>query len=153
LPTFTWHDVLTVSVSEMSRAQAFDCTRHFDTLVGVIATYPELMSEADVLAVTYAPAVVKIKGEILTAGERTVDVGDGETIRLVLPMTREAFMALPMSLTEQWVAATVTANEWLVSTLKKLFSLATETSSVPKSGGGPLNEPTTKSQPIPTTGE
>lgn len=152
MPSFSWRDVLTVSVTEMSRAQALDCTRHFNLMVGVMSTIDDLLREADILAALYAPAVVRYHGDILAAGEKTIDLGDGETLTLTLPITREAFMALPMSLTERWISVAITANDWLIESLKKSFEGMLATTSAPVSGSAPSSEPTAVSPTTTTTG-
>lgn len=152
MQTFTWRDILTVSVGEMNRAQGLDCARHFEILKGAMPSVETLLHEADMLVCLYAPAVVTLRGEILADGERVIDLEEHETLRLALPLTRDVFLALPMSLTEQWIAAAVTSNDWFVDALKKALSLALETSSVPESGSAPSSEPTTISLPMPTTG-
>lgn len=153
MATFTWRDEITVSVGEMSRAQALDCARQFEIATQFAISLPELMAETDVLGVLNAPAVVQHKSQVIDAGTRTITLADGECISLTLPMTRECFSALPISLTRQWITAMVKSNEWLVDDLKKLLSLATEKISEPQSGSAPSTEPTREVKTIKTTGE
>ncbi len=152
MTTFTWKDTLTVSVGESSRTQAIDCARAFDALAQVVSGYDDLMVETNVLGVLHAPYTVRYKGEILSAGERLIQLDGEEPIRLVLPLTHETFNALPMSLTTAWIDAMVRSNGWLVDTLKKALSLALETNSEPKSGNAPSSEPTAEPQTMTTPG-
>lgn len=140
MPTFTWRDTITVSVGEMSRTAALECMRDFDSIVSAFSSYDDLMRELDVIGVLHAPAVVKVNGEIIT-GERVVQIDD-ESVRFVLPLTRECLNALPFTLSSAWINAMVTGNEWLVEAIKKVFSLTLESISELKSG----NEQSSKSQ-------
>lgn len=125
MTTFIWRDTLTISVSEMNRAQALDACRQFDLAAKVFSEDVELFREVDVIAVLNAPVVVKIDNQIVTAGERVVTVGEEEPFMLALPLTHENFYALPMSLTELWIQAAAQSNEWLLVTLKKTLDLTT----------------------------
>jgi hypothetical protein len=150
--TFNWRDALMVSVNEMSRTQALDCAREFDLLLNVVTDIDELMREADVLGVLHAPAIVKWRGEVLGSGEQVIQLDEGESIKLVLPLTRECFNALPMSLTQLWVNAMIKSNGWLVEELKKVLSLTSPSVSEPKSGDAPSTDPMTVSPATTTTG-
>lgn len=155
--TFTWREILTVTVGEMSRTRALECTRHFDAISPLFTEkdgtirYNELMSEFDLLAVMYAPSTVKLKGEVIGEGEQTIRYDD-ESFRLVLPLTREIVVALPMSLCQAWIGAAVEANGWIVDTLKKAWSLTLPKEPEPKSGNAPLREPMPTLQTTPTIG-
>jgi hypothetical protein len=150
---FTWRDELTITVNEMSRAQALDCARQFDLLARVYTSYDDLMQETDVLGAMNAPAVIKIKDDVFIAGERAIALADGTTLHLALPLTRECFNALPMSLTQAWVSAMLDSNNWLIDSLKKAFSLAAVTASEPQSGNAPSSELSQTVLPTMTTGE
>lgn len=152
MPTFVWHDCLTVSVGEMSRAAALTCARQFDAAASVFGTYDELMTEADALVVLNAPAVVKFADTLLDNGTRELHLDNNEVLTLTLPLTRAGFDALPMSLASDWIDAAIKANGWFVETLKKAIRLASPTNNEPKSGAVPLNEPTTTNQETRITG-
>lgn len=140
MATFKWRD-LTITVGEMSRTTALECARQFDLLAKVYTDYIELTREADVLAVLYAPVTVKVKETPFNSGTQTIEVEGRNPFDLTLPLTREGFYSLPMSLSEVWVNAAVTENGWFVDVLKKVFSLTSPNGSEPKSGSEPLTEP------------
>lgn len=152
MTTFTWRDTLTVSVGEMSRAQALDCSRQFDAMIGVF-DYADLLEETDVIGVLHAPVTIKVDGEMFGGGERFVKVGEDEPFKLTLPLTRECFSQLPMSLTQQWVSAMILSNEWLIDALKKASSLTPANASAPKSGSAPSSEPIPEPTAMTTTGQ
>ena|SRR5258708_906152 len=152
MATFTWHDILTVSVGEMNRAQALDCARQIQTLSKVYVDYDELMVEVDATATLFAPAVVKLYGNLLDGGVHSIPTEDGSAFILTLPLTRESFNALPMSLATLWIAAMVKSNGWLVDLLKNLSSRTTPNEPEPKSGSAPLSEPTAVALTMPTIG-
>lgn len=152
MATFVWRNTLTVSVGEMSRTAALECCQRFDTLAQVYTNTGDLLAETDILTVLYAPLTVKVGSEPFAAGERTLELDDGERVTLTLPLTREGFMALPMSLTAAWISAAVRSNGWLVDILGKVFAPTSETGSAPKSDGAPLNALNPMNEPTKTTG-
>lgn len=148
MTTFVWREVLSVNVGEMSRTQAIECCRKFDALLEIFPDYIEQLAEADILTVLEAPVVIKVNGEVFTIGERTIELPDEQPFKLVLPLTRECFDALPMSLATAWISAALRSNEWFIDTLKKAAGLTTTNNSESKSGNAPSNEQT---QPISQT--
>lgn len=140
MPTFVWREILTISVSEMSRTAAIDCCREFDMITAIYTTYAEQTSEADILSVVHAPAIIKVNGDIFSSGERLIEVPDDQPFKLVLPLTRESFLALPYSLTAAWINAALKSNGWWIDSLLKVYSLAPKNNLEPKSGNGLLNE-------------
>lgn len=153
MTTFIWREVLSVSVGEMSRTQAIECCRQFDKLTTLFTEYVELMAEADILTVLHAPVVVKINGEAFSSGERMIELPDEQPFKLVLPLTRNAFNNLPMSLATVWISAAIRSNEWFIDTLKKVVGLTPTSNSELVSGNAPLNEPTEASLTTTTIGE
>lgn len=152
MATFTWKDTLTITVGEMSRTRALECTRHFDAILPLFTTeaglrVDDLLGELDLLMIVYAPATVRHKNDILTDGEHVFQVED-EMIKLSLPLDRDRVNALPMSLSQAWVSAAVRSNDWLVQALKNASSLARKIEDGPKSGSGPSAELTPA---VPTT--
>lgn len=152
MATFTWRDVLTVSVGESSRTQAMECARAFDALAQVSTGLDDLLSEANVLGVIYAPNTVRLRGVVLSAGVHEIKLEGDEPFNLTLPLTHDGFCNLPMSLTAMWVDAMVRSNGWLIDTLKKVVSLASTNSLEPKSGSAPSSEPTATLQTMTTPG-
>lgn len=153
MTTFIWREVLSVSVGEMNRTQAIECCRKFDELATVFTVYAALMTEADILTVCHAPVVVKLNDEVLGAGERTIELPNGDTFKLVLPLTRTNFNNLPMSLSEVWINAAIRSNEWFIDTLKKVVGLTPMSSFVSESGNELSNEQIAAPLMITTTGE
>lgn len=148
MTTFIWREVLSVNVGEMSRTQAIECCRKFDALLEIFPDYIEQLAEADILTVLEAPAVIKVNGEVFSIGERTIQLPDEQPFKLVLPLTRECFDGLPMSLATAWISAALRSNEWFIDTLKKAAGLTSTSNLESKSGNAPSNEPT---QPISQT--
>lgn len=153
MPSFTWRNCLTVSVSEMSRTQALDCARSFDLLAQVYPSLDDLVAEADVLCVIFAPCIIKVGDRILEAGTHIVKRDDGDSLSLTLPLTSDSFKALPMGLTEAWINAAVSCNEWIIDALKKNILRTINLLSEQKSDSAPLNEPTPSVPMTETTGQ
>lgn len=153
MTTFVWREVLSVSVGEMSRTQAIECCRKFDAITEIFTDYVEQTSEADILVVLEAPVVIKVKGEAFTVGERTIQLSDDESFVLSLPLTRDSFDALPMSLATAWINAALRSNEWFIDTLKKVYSLTTTNNFVSKSGSALSNAPTPATLQTTTIGQ
>lgn len=153
MTTFIWREVLSVNIGEMSRTQAIECCRKYDALTEIFTDYIELMGEADILAVLNAPVVVKVKGEVFSIGERAIELPDEQPFKLVLPLTRDCFDAMPMSLATAWINAALRSNDWFIDTLKKVYSLTSTNNSELKSGNEQSSEPTTTSQPMTIIGQ
>jgi hypothetical protein len=154
MPSFTWRN-LTVTVGEMSRAQALDCARDFNPLVGLFpANDTGLLMELEVLCVLHSPATILGNDDGLQAatGSKTYTVDEKE-LTITLPITREAFDKLPYTLTKAWIIAAVDANGWLVDDLKKALSRITTQINASPSGSVPSSESTTTPQTTKTTGE
>ena len=151
MATFTWKDKLTVTVGEMSRTQGIDCARQFDLLAKVYTDYDELMREADALVVINSPTTIRTGDKMLSDGVHGIKLDD-KVVKLVLPLTRDSFYELPMSLSEAWVNAAVSENGWFIDTLKKAFSLTSPNNSEPKSGSEPFSEPSLTAQTTMTIG-
>lgn len=152
MATFTWKEKLTVTVGEMSRTQGIDCARQFDLLAKVYTDYNELMRESDALVVINAPVTIRSGDKVLSEGEYDIRLPDEKVISLVLPLTRDSFYALPMSLSEAWINAAVTENGWFIDTLKKVFSLTSQNNSEPKSGSEPSSAQSLTAQTTMTIG-
>lgn len=141
MTTFVWRDVLTVSVNEMSRTQALECARQFDVLARVYKDITSLMHETDVIVVLDAPTVIKVNDAPFQVGKIVVEPEGSAAFELELPLTREGFHALPMSLTEAWIDAAVRENNWLIEALKKILLPMQQSNKEPVSDNGQSKEP------------
>lgn len=152
MTTFVWND-LTISVGEMSRTDALDVCRQFDVMKTVYTAYDDLMSEADILCAISAPTTIKQGTNIIRqSGAFTVTIDDDTEFDVSLPITRESFMKLPMSLTAAWITASLQSNDWFIDTLKKAFGLTRAVNSVQELGNAPLPDLIATSQPMTTIG-
>lgn len=97
---FTWKS-LTLIVTEMSRTTALEFAKEAE-LIQLINDFDVLTREVDYLITRYAPVKVLCDGKVLSEGTHVIDIGDDETINLVLPITRENFNQLPVSLAAEW---------------------------------------------------
>ena len=152
MTTFVYRD-LTISVGEMSRTEALNVCRQFDLMKTVYTSYDDLMEEADILCALSAPPTIRQGvGYPNQTGTFTVATDDDTEFVVTLPINREQFVKLPMSLTQAWVTASLESNDWFIDTLKKAFGLTRMMNSELGSGNVPSSELTTKSQPMMTTG-
>ena len=151
MTTFVYRD-LTISVDEMSRTEALTVCRTFDAMKSVYTEVDDLMEEADILCALSAPTAIKQgNGHAKQTGKFTVKTEDAEFV-VTLPLTRDEFVKLPMSLTQAWVTASLESNNWFIDTLKKAFGLTQMMISASESGSVPSPELTATSLPIPTSG-
>lgn len=112
MTTFTWN-TLKVSVGEMNRAAALDCSRAVSELMTAQPQSTEaFQAELDWLYIQHSPVRVWVNGELLDTGDHILDIEDN-VLALTLPMTRACFQALPASLASQWSTAAGEANRWL----------------------------------------
>lgn len=110
---FSYKDRLTVVVHEMNRAAALRVAQTINTLVDIETDSAGFMSnEVHLAFVLNAPCMVTYDKSVLTDGTHHLAIDDS-VIELTLPLTRETFEALPVSLTAAWIEAAELENEWL----------------------------------------
>lgn len=113
MTTFTWKERLKVSVWEINRAKALRVAQTVNNLLDIHTDDSGFISsELDAAFVLNAPCKVMWDGEPLTDGAHTLAIDDYE-VALTLPLTRECFDALPVSLAAAWIEAAQTENGWL----------------------------------------
>ena len=152
MATFTYENA-TFTVRGMSRTAGLEVLREFDAITPLYdGNNIELLREGDWLAVKHAPVTIRIGEDAFTDGERVVNSENDGAIKVVLPITRDAFFALPIPLTEAWITAAHMSNGWYIEALKKVFGLTAGTNSGPKSGNGQSNVQTQTSPMMKTTG-
>lgn len=115
---FEWR-TLKFRVGEMSRGRALECSNAFVEYLQTVKDTEHLQAEAqrevDYLFVSHAPVTILVGGDVLENGKHTLDIGDDETLALVLPLSHSGFEALPVSLAAVWSQAAEDANGWLVN--------------------------------------
>jgi hypothetical protein len=145
--TFVWKD-LTVKVGEMSRRQGIACAQAYRELAAE-GSIEDLMYEIEVALALYAPVKIAHLTLPITEGKRTLVMEDGTEVTLILPITREAFNDLPMTLARAWAEAAMTANWWIVEDLKNSARRVAEMKLELLSGNEQSNAP--QPPPSPTT--
>lgn len=134
---FTWSKgevSITLRVGEMSRAAALDCARDFEPLLMLPDGSKSVDTEIELLFVKYAPAAIIAGDKVITQGDYTVNLPDGGKLLITLPMTRECFNELPVTLTREWGEHAAAENAWVYQDLKNALSRILQMISVPESG-------------------
>lgn len=143
MTTFKSHGI-EVRTGEMSRATALACSREFNLLFAIAMTLDEWQSEIGAVLAVYAPATVVQDGRIVKTGEVRLD----EDVSFALPLTREGFDNMPVTLANAWSEAAALDNQWLRDALlKALRDLTSTKNSEPLSGNAASSGPV----PIPST--
>ncbi len=137
MATFTWNN-LTVHVGEMNRAVALQTAREINNLIDAIGDAEECSLQIDTVMAVNSPALVRVDGQVVNGNGVAIEV-DGLPVAFKLPLTAEAFNALPLSLSAAWSLAAISANGWLKEASKNAESRATETKTEPPSGSLSLN--------------
>lgn len=126
---FSWKE-LDIYVGEMSRADSLMFSQEAE-LMQLVGSREFLAQEVDFLITRYARSKVMYKGELLNDGTHVIDTGDDESIALALPLTRENFNQLPVSLAAAWTKAAEAENQlvtdFFLQSLKKLAESISET--------------------------
>lgn len=135
---FTYKERLTVSVHEMTRAQALRFAQTVNAVLELQATSDGVISsEVNVGYALNSPCHVSYEGKLLENGMHNLAL-DGEMINLTLPLTRECFDNLPVSLTALWIEAAQVENEWLSNRFLAVLNQILPLTSEPKSDSEPL---------------
>jgi len=126
---FAWKS-LEIYVGEMSRAESLHFSQEAE-LIQLVGDQQLLAREIDFLITRYARSKVLYNGDILPDGTHLIDIGDGEQIPLVLPLTRDNFNQLPVSLAAAWTKAAEAENQLVTDFfLQSLKSLAENFSAI-----------------------
>lgn len=127
---FSWKS-LDVYVGEMSRAASLEFSQEAE-LMQLVSDQQFLAREVDFLITRYARSKVMCNGVLLEDGTHQIDIGDDETMELVLPLTRDNFNQLPVSLAAAWTKAAEAENQlvtdFFLQSLKKLAENISATS-------------------------
>lgn len=148
--TFVWKD-LTFKIGEMSRKAALACSRHYRELT-VEGDLEDLMYEIEVALALHAPVRITLLEVPLADGTHALQMEDGTELTFTLPITKEGFDALPMTLAQGWAGAAMGANMWLMEALKNSARRMAEMKLELLSGSEPLSEPTPLSPTTETIG-
>lgn len=130
---FTYKDKLIVAVWEMNRAAGLHVGNIINSLIDIQTDNDGfLTNEVHLAFALNAPCKIVYNGAVLEDGTHHLDIGE-EGFDLTLPLTREGFEALPVSLTVQWVEAAELENEWLSSHFLAILNRILTLKSVPSS--------------------
>lgn len=109
-----YRDRLIVFVGEINRAKALQVAQTVTTLLDADIDNPALISnEFHFAYVTNAPVKILFDGKVLEDGKHVLSFGEYDDLEITLPINRECFDALPVSLTADWIKAAEAENEWL----------------------------------------
>jgi len=109
-----YRDRLVLLVNEITRAKALQVVQIVNTLVDMeIDNAGYISNEFHFAYVSNAPVKVLFDGKLLDNGSHVLNFGEYNEINLTLPLTRECFEELPISLTAQWIEAAESENGWL----------------------------------------
>lgn len=134
---FTYKDRLVVVCTEMSRAAALRVAQSVNMLVDLAPTLNgTLTNELDTIYVLNTPCSVLLDSKVLDTGTHSIDL-DGQAFSLTLPLTRECFDALPVSLTAQWISAAQTENQWLTDFFLSALKAMAQPTGAPQSDKAP----------------
>lgn len=130
-----YRDKLTLLISEVSRAKALQVVQVVNALLDAeIDNAGFISNEFNFAYVSNAPVKALWDGKLLENGTHTLTFGEYDDLTLTLPLTRECFEALPVSLTALWVEAAQTENEWLNTHFLSAMRLTVPTLFEPESG-------------------
>lgn len=109
-----YRDRLTLIISEVSRAKALQVVQVVNALMEAeIDNAGFISNEFNFAYVNNAPVKALWDGKLLEEGTHTLKFEEYDELTLTLPLTREAFENLPISLSAMWVEAAQAENEWL----------------------------------------
>jgi len=109
-----YRERLTLIISEVTRAKALQVVQVVNALMDAeIDNAGFISNEFNFAYVSNAPVKVLWDGRLLEDGTHVLKFDDFDEMALVLPLTRECFEALPISITARWIEAAQIENEWL----------------------------------------
>ncbi len=109
-----YRDRLILIVSEVSRAKALQVALVLSSLVGAeIGDGSFISNEYHFAYVSNATVKALWDGKLLEDGTHVLKFDEYDEITLTLPLTRECFDGLPVSLSAGWIEAAQSENEWL----------------------------------------
>ncbi len=130
----TYRDRLILLVSEVSRAKALQVVQVVNALMEAdLDNAGYISNEFNFAYVSNAPVRVLFDGKLLDNGTHTLVFEEYDELTLTLPLTREAFEALPVSLSAAWVEAAQAENEWLNQHFLSVMRMTMPTLFVPES--------------------
>lgn len=110
----TYRDRLVILVSEVSRAKALQVVQVINALMDAeIDNAGFISNEFNFAYVSNSSIKVLWDGKLLEDGTHTLVFEEHDELPLTLPLTRDAFEALPVSLAAAWVQAAQEENVWL----------------------------------------
>ncbi len=109
-----YRDRLILIVSEVSRAKALQIAQVVNALTDVeVNNDGFIRNEFHFAYAQNAPVKALWDGRLLEDGTHALKFEEYDEITLTLPLTREAFEALPVSLSAVWIEAAEAENTWL----------------------------------------
>lgn len=110
----TYRDRLILLISEVSRAKALQVVQVVNALMDAdLDNAGYISNEFNFAYVSNAPVKVLFDGKLLENGTHVLKFEEYDELTLTLPLTRECFELLPVSLSAAWVEAAQAENEWL----------------------------------------
>ena len=121
---FVWNDVLRIQVGEMSRSDSLHFTQSAER-IDLIPDATLLHQELEFLFISCAPVSFVFNNEPLEDGTHELILTEGEPpLVLKLPITRECYNNLPISLTAKWhelaLKENVFMSDFFLAALKRL---------------------------------
>lgn len=136
MPTITWKDKVRVRVGELTRAGQFDLWRAAEQSGLIDDGETEIVVKwsalGDNLVAVHATRSIDVcdgdEWRRLSVGEScTLQLDEGDEIKLHFPMTEAAFDALPKSLANPWIETAIDENGGLHNALFFASSLVKPT--------------------------
>lgn len=110
----TYRDRLILLISEVSRANALKVVQVVNALMEAeLDNAGYIGNEFHWAYVQNAPVRVLWDGKLLENGTHILKFDEYDELTLTLPLTRDCFEALPVSLSAVWIEAAQAENEWL----------------------------------------
>lgn len=135
MATFNWK-TLTVYVGEMSRAEALAFSKQAE-MIQLLQDAEALAREIDFMISGFSPSRVLHNNAALGDGDHTIAIGEGEYIKLTLPLTRACFDALPVSLAAAWTKAAEAENQLVTDFFLNALKTLSQRISAPQFDNAP----------------
>jgi len=111
-----YRDRLILLISEVSRPKALQVVQVVNALKEAELDNAAHISDEFFFAyVQNAPVKALFDGKLLDNGTHVLKFEEYDELTLTLPLTRDCFDQLPVSLTSAWIEAAQAENEWLNS--------------------------------------
>lgn len=129
-----YRDRLTLIISEVSRAKALQVVQVVNALMEAELDNAGFISnEFHFAYASNSPVKALWDGKLLDNGTHILKFEEYDELTLTLPLTREAFEELPVSLSAVWIEAAEAENEWLSNHFLSVLQVIGKTQSEPAS--------------------